>query len=220
MDNTQRLTVIGASRGTGALFAQRAARTGHLVRAVARSAPAYQHPRISWYRADATDSAALTEPISGADAVIIMVGAPGRDRSQVRAMTTRAVVAAMNRAGVRRLLVQSSLGIGDSHTRLNLITRYLVFPLLLAPAMADHRAQEAIVMDSGMDWTLLRPGYLSDGEPSGQVIAVDSSYTGPMRDRLTRADVVDAALSTLVDPQTIGQALMVGLHANAPATTR
>lgn len=218
MDNTQIVTVIGASRGTGALFAQQAARAGCQVRAVARSAPTYEHPAIGWCTADASDPAALLNPIAGSDAVVVMVGAPGRDKSRVRARVTGAVVEAMSRTGVRRLLAQSSLGIGESHSRLTFVTKYLVFPLLLAPAMADHTEQEAIVMGSGLDWTLLRPGYLGDGEASGRVIAVENSYSGPLRPRLSRADVVEAALGTLADPGTIGKALVVGLHADAPVT--
>jgi uncharacterized protein YbjT (DUF2867 family) len=39
-----------------------------------------------------------------------------------------------------------------------------VFALLLRPQIADHERQEQIVRRSGLDWTLVQPVYLTDGD--------------------------------------------------------
>lgn len=203
------ITVIGASRGTGAAAAGMAGARGAVVRAVSRSggSPALG---VTAYASDATDPAALHAAISGADAVLIMVGARGRDHSAIRARTTRAVINVMHREGVRRLIVQSSLGIGDSAHRLDFFTKYLVFPLLLAPAMADHAAQESITMQSSLDWTIVRPGYLNDGPAAGQLVALSSTSQELMRPRLSRADLAAWTLGAIDDATTIGRCIVLG----------
>jgi putative NAD(P)-binding protein len=39
-----------------------------------------------------------------------------------------------------------------------------VFALLLRPQIADHERQELVVRRSGLDWTLVQPVYLTDGD--------------------------------------------------------
>ncbi|MFV0433060.1 MAG: NAD(P)H-binding protein, partial [Leucobacter sp.] len=74
------LAVIGASRGTGALTAHLAGSAGATVRAVSRS-PGARGAGLTAVLGDATDPDTLSRAIAGCDTVIIMVGAPGRDRS-------------------------------------------------------------------------------------------------------------------------------------------
>ena len=88
---------------------------------------------------------------------------PARTPQEVRSRGTAAVVAAMTERGVRRLVVQSSYGVGESRDRLSLSSR-LVFALLLRPQIADHERQERIVRDSGLTWSIVQPVYLTDGD--------------------------------------------------------
>ncbi|MFV0429804.1 MAG: NAD(P)-dependent oxidoreductase [Arachnia sp.] len=207
--STRTITVIGASRGTGATTAAMAGALGASVRAVSRSggSPA---PGVTTYLGDATDPEAVRAAISGTDAVLLMVGARGRDRSGIRASTTRAVIDVMHHEGVRRLIVQSSLGLGDSAHRLDFFTKYLVFPLVLGPAMADHAAQESITTASGLDWTIVRPGYLNDGPATGQVVALPSTSREPMRPRLSRADLAAWSLGAIDDAATVNHSVVLG----------
>src|SRR5665647_3946232 len=73
------ITVVGGSRGTGALVAQQAAAAGHEVRTVSRSLGA-SIAGVEQVALDATDAVALQPAVRGADAVIVTVGARGRDR--------------------------------------------------------------------------------------------------------------------------------------------
>src|SRR5690606_25660927 len=100
------------------------------------------------------------------DAVVVTVGAAKNVRHQ-RAEVTRTVIRAMREAGVHRLVVQSSLGAGDSASQLpgplGLITR-----VVLANPLADHNEQEQAVRESGLDWTVVRPTGLSDKPAKGR----------------------------------------------------
>ena len=64
---------------------------------------------------DATDAVALQPAVRGADAVIVTVGARAREGETPRTDITRSVIAAIATEGVRRLVVQSSYGVGDSY---------------------------------------------------------------------------------------------------------
>ena len=64
--------------------------------------------------------------------------------------------------------MQSSYGVGETRDRLPLSSR-LVFALLLRPQIADHERQERLVRDSGLDWTIVQPVYLTDGDEPAAV---------------------------------------------------
>ena len=69
----------------------------------------------------------------------------------------------MRKHGVRRLVVQSSYGVGETRARLRWIER-LFFNFLLKPQIADTEVQELDVRDSGVDWVLAQPVHLTDDE--------------------------------------------------------
>lgn len=115
----------------------------------------------------------------------------------------------MRETGVRRLVVQSSLGIGDSVGRLGPFTRYFVFPFLLKHAMADHTVQERLVRESGLDWTILRPGYLNDRPASGRLLAVPADHPDRFSPKVSRADVAHYALTAATQRSMVKQSVLL-----------
>lgn len=200
------VTVIGGSRGTGALVATRAQSLGRGVRIVSRSGgPGPQH-----VAADATDIDAVRSAIRGSDAVVVVVGAPGRDRSGVRAAVTAATVRAMNAEGVRRLVVQSSFGIADSADLLPFVTKRIIVPLFLRRAFDDHEAQEELVRASRLDWTIVRPAYLTDKPATGRPIDIASGQEGAMSPKVSRHDVARRIVELLDDSQSVHRTITLG----------
>jgi len=63
--------------------------------------------------------------------------------------------------GVRRLVVQTSYGVGATQGRLPFVVK-LVFALMLRPQIRDTGRQEDAVRDSGLDWVLVQPVNLTD----------------------------------------------------------
>lgn len=161
------LTVFGATSTTGRLVVDRALAAGHTVTAHTRDAARVtrQHDRLRVVEGDVTDPVACRAALTGADAVIITLG-NGR-HGAIREAGTRAVVEAMHGAGVRRLICQSTLGVGTSRANLNLLWRHVMFGVLLRQAYADHVAQEEVVTASGLDWTIVRPSAFTDREVPG-----------------------------------------------------
>ena len=203
-----KLTIIGGSKGTGLRLADLALSAGHEVTVVSRSgtAPSGAVKAIG----SATDPGLVTAAVTGADAVVVTVGGAKGVRHQ-RAAVTRTVIAAMQQADVRRLLVQSSLGAGDSASQLPKPLN-LIAPLVLAKPLADHNEQESAVRESGLDWTIVRPTGLTDKPATGQWQALEVGDAGKLRGSIPRADLAACmleVLEALEDSATFGAALGV-----------
>ncbi len=184
-----RVLVVGATGGTGRATVDALVTGGHEVTALARRAGAGfgGMPGVRTVDGDATVAAQVSSAVAGQDAVVVALGisesplrvrlrGPAGTALDVRSRGTTAVIAAMREHGVRRLVAQSSYGVGDTWDRLPLSSQ-LVFTLLLKPQIADHGVQERIVRESGLDWTLVQPVYLTDDdEPAA--LSTDGSVEG------------------------------------------
>lgn len=195
-----KITVIGGSKGTGAQLAGLARDARHEVTVLSRSGTAPTGVRS--VTGSATDAVAVREAVTGADAVVVTVGGAKGVRHQ-RAQVTRAVIAAMREAGVRRLVVQSSLGAGDSASQLPRPLGTITKLMLMLP-LADHDEQEAAVRRSGLDWTVLRPTGLTDKPATGSWQALRVGDPGTLRSSIPRADLAACMLDALSDDATIG----------------
>lgn len=203
-----KITVVGGNKGTGAQVVRIAAEQGHEVTSLSRTPPAAPRAGVRELSGDALDPETARQAVDGADAVVVTVGGSsgaGRHRTEV----TRSVLAAMRDAGVRRIVVQSSLGVGDSMGLMPAPARVFA-KAVLGRALADHAEQEAAVAASGLDWTVVRPGGLADGPVPGSVVAQESGEARSMKARISRADVATYIVDALADPTTFGRALALG----------
>jgi putative NADH-flavin reductase len=164
-----KLVVFGATGGLGRAAASTAAARGDQVTAFARQ-PGRLHlaSSVRVVEGDALDAEAVAGAIAGQDAVLSALGGrPWRDR-EVCAQGTRNIVDAMRRQGVRRLVVVSSLGVGDSRERLGWLVRKVAAPLVMRRSFQDKERMEEVVRATDLDWIIVRPGLLTGGRPSGR----------------------------------------------------
>jgi putative NADH-flavin reductase len=170
-----RILVIGASRGIGLETVKAALAAGHSVRALARSASSIpiQDGRLEKISGDALDSDTVRNALQGVDAVIQTLGVDRSfgailERTSLFSRSTRILVDAMTAAGVKRLIAVTGLGAGDSRGHGGFLYDAVVFPLLLKRVYDDKDAQEWIIRNSALDWTIVRPGLLIDRPPTGR----------------------------------------------------
>ncbi len=164
-----KLIVFGATGGLGRAAASTAAARGDKVTAFARQ-PGRLHleSSVRVVEGNALDAEAVAGAIAGQDAVLSALGGrPWRDRD-VCAQGTRNIVDAMRRHGVRRLVVVSSLGVGDSREQLGWLVRNVAAPLVMRRSFEDKERMEEVVRSSELDWVIVRPGLLTGGRPSGR----------------------------------------------------
>ena len=116
------------------------------------------------------------------------------------------IILAMKAKGVQRLVVVTSLGVGDGENQVPLVFK-LVMKTVMRKIMMDKDRQEQFVRASGLDWVIVRPGELTDGLPSGEYIfGIDPTI---MAGKVSRADVAEFILHNLSDDQFLCQAVAV-----------
>ena len=190
MDTSKNVLVVGATGGTGWAAVEALLERGHRVTAFSRHADSLDidSDRLTLRNGDATNPGDIDQAVAGHDAVIVTLGiaenplqvrffGAAKTPNDVRSVGTRNVIAAMRKHGVRRLVVQSSYGVGETRGGLRWIDQ-LFFNLLLKPQIADTELQEVEVRESGVDWVLAQPVHLTDDESRGMPYA---SVAGEVR---------------------------------------
>jgi nucleoside-diphosphate-sugar epimerase len=193
-----KVLVVGATGGSGLAAVKALLAAGHEVTAFSRHADRMSGlaARLNVINGDATDPAQVERAVQGQDAVIVTLGITGsalrvrllgstNTPLDVRSRGTRSVIAAMHKHGVRKLVVQSSFGVGESRDKLPLIYK-LMFSLLLKPQIADTEQQERDVRASGLAWVLAQPVNLTDDSQDTELFASPSGEVRKMKISRTR----------------------------------
>lgn len=198
-----KLAVFGATGGVGRQIVEQALAAGDTVTALARDGGKLpmEHAGLTVVEGNVLDAAAVERTLAGADAVLVSLGNTSNNPDLIVSQGTGVIIAAMQAAGVRRLIVISSLGVGDSKDQVPFFFKALI-ATALRKAFEDKEAQEKLVRASNLDWTIIRPGGLTDGPATGQYRAgLDRSIGG----QVSRADVAAFALRQLTNSEYIGK---------------
>lgn len=155
---------------------------------------------------DLRDLAAVKRAVQGQDAVICTLGSGQKLTGTVRSEGTRHIVEAMEQAGIRRLICQTTLGVGASWGSLNLYWKTLMFGLSLRHVFADHEQQEYIVQQSHWDWTIVRPGAFVTGPRTGHYRHGFPGTDKTSKLQISWADIADFILKQLADSTYLHQA--------------
>ncbi|MGK8468841.1 NAD(P)-dependent oxidoreductase [Nocardia cyriacigeorgica] len=202
-----RIAIFGATGTLGRHVLERALRQGHEVTILTRDASrvASTHDNLRVLEGDVLDPAAVDGAVAGQEAVLICLG-NGR-KGVVRAEGARTVIEAMRRNGVKRLICQSTLGVGDSRDNLNFLWKYVLFGLVLRPAYNDHVRQEEHVRASDLDWTIVRPSAFTDGPETGTYRQGFTGNEAGLSLKISRADIAEFMLDQLTDRTSLRRAV-------------
>lgn len=210
-----RVLVIGASQGIGRETVKALLSDGHDVTALARRASrmALSHPHLVKRDGDALDAAVVAAALAGQDAVIQTLGVSvGLDAvlkgTTLFSRATRILVDSMVTNGPRRLIAVTGIGAGETRGHLGFVYDTLMFPLLLKRVYDDKDVQEQIIRRSPLEWTIARPGILTDGAASGRYRAI----IDPAEWRaatISRADVARFLADELATGRFVGKAPVV-----------
>lgn len=204
-----KVVVFGSTGGTGRELVRQALTLGHDVTAFARRPEALgiTHERVRGVRGDALSQGSVEGAIAGQEAVLSALGTRNLfKRITLFSRSAGLMVAAMKGGGPRRLIVESSLGVGDSRGQFGPIGN-LAVRLFLARIYADKEREEAIIAGTDLDWTILRPARLTNGPLTGRYRTWSGSAPESAATRISRADVAHLMLSILNRPETYNRAM-------------
>lgn len=215
-----RLTIFGASGGTGRRLVEQALAAGHNVTAVTRH-PASIPPRdeLSVVGADVADEDGVDASIAGADAVLSALGVSySRKPISVYSQGATNIIAAMHRHGVKRLVVVSSAPLDPGYRASDsfFFTRVLEPLLMRRPGRTtydDMRRMESLVLASDLDWTIIRSCWLFDAAAVTDYRLTENSASGMFT---ARADLAASMLAQLDDDRFIRKAAGVTTTTGTP----
>jgi putative NADH-flavin reductase len=204
-----KIAVFGATGGTGRQIVEQALAAGHHVTALVRDSAKLDigHPNLTKVVGNVLEPTAVQETVMGSDAVAVSLGNSANNPDGIVTKGTKGIITAMQGMGIQRLVIVSSLGVGDSKEKVPFFFKMLM-STVLKKAMQDKESQEAAVRASGLAWVIVRPGGLTDGPITGKAqIATDNSLSVG---QVSRADVAALVLDELTSPQAhIGSAVAI-----------
>ncbi len=198
------VTIVGGHGQIALLLAERLSAAGHSVRSTIRKEEHEADVRAAGgepVRVDLEDPLSdLDAAVEGADAVVFVAGAgPGSSVERKESMDYGGAVKLIEAAegrGVNRYLILSSTGADDPEAR-----EEAMRPYLSAKGRADERLRE-----SSLDYTIIRPGRLTDDEGNGLITAAESLGR---RGEIPRQDVAATFVAVLENRNTVGKTFEV-----------
>ena len=196
-----KLLVLGATGGTGQQLVVQALADGHEVTALVRD-PArlpIHHERLHIAVGTIADDAApLAQAMTDQHVVVSALGCGASLKSNhLIQRSVAAVLGAMTRAGVRRLIFTSAIGVGDAFAEAPLFSK-LIIRLLLKDIYADKKIGEELIRDSNCEWTIVQAAQLTDG-PLTRRYQAGEHLQHRWKPTISRADLAHFLLCELDD---------------------
>ena len=198
--------VLGGSGRTGGQIIDYALSKGHTVTALVRD-PAKLSARagLTVVQGTPVNRSDVDGAIGGADAVIVALNSSRRSDTpwakpvsppRLMADSVANTTAAMTARGIRRIVVLSAFGVGDSLSTAALPLRWMFTRTNLKYTYADHNLLDAEIRDTDTDWTLLRPAALNN-KASTATIAVTDIHGPKPSFSISRAAVAHFAVDVI-----------------------
>lgn len=203
----RRVLVLGANGPTGRRTVRQAADRGLDVVALTRNPEAFpvRHERVEVLGGDATDAGTIDAAVARCDSVVSVIGTAYTWKPvEVYSASSRLVVAAMHRHGLRRLVVVTSMGAPKEVEDGGVVKKALLGlwrRTFTRTLYDDMLRMERIVSTSGLDWTIVRPPGLSDDPGTGYVVA-DTRLDDPA---MARSDLASMLLDQLTTAEWVGR---------------
>jgi nucleoside-diphosphate-sugar epimerase len=206
------IAVIGATGRTGVPFVEQARAAGHGVAAVVRSPEKRRllPDDVRVVEGDARDRPVLDRLVDGADVVVDVSGPAGRGEPDLRQAIVTELLAAMDEAGVARLVLLTGAGVrlpGDDPAPVDRVVGWIM-ERATPELLADGRAAVALARGSDREVTVVRAPRLVDGGRGG-TLRVAEVVGGGHGARLGRDDLARFLLGEAQRAEHVGGAPVV-----------
>jgi putative NADH-flavin reductase len=206
-----KVLLFGATGGTGKEVLLQALQQGHIVTAIVRNPTKIniQSERLKVIQGDILTSN-LDDVFVKQDAVICCLGTSANKAGTLRSEGTKNIIDSMKKAEINRLICQTSLGYDDSIPVLgntSFLFKKIIVPYILKATFKEHYLQEIAIKRSGLKWTIVRPGNLTNGKKTERY-KYGFLYSDPtIKIKISRADVAHFLVNQISTSVNIGKVI-------------
>jgi len=201
-----KIVIFGATGKTGIQLIQQGLEKGHQVTAYVRRENGlnFEHPNLKIVVGNLSNTEKLKNAITGADACISALGGGSLTKHATEIINgIDQIVSNMEHEGVKRFIYLSSVGVGESRYFMAQPVRFIVCDLLLRIPLADHNTNEQRIAKSKLQYTMVRPGGLTDGLKTGNLKHGSEKTILKGNPKISRANVAAFMLDQLTDVSNI-----------------
>ncbi len=182
-----KIVLFGASGQTGSIVMELALQAGHEVTAVVRDVSKIKisHNNLSVKTADLFDKESVKVVAEGNELAISCLGGNANNKSTLLGDMIQVIVPAVKEVGVREIYHMSSAGI---HNEMPGVVAKIFVNLFFKNAIADHKTAAECVINSGLNYLIVRPLSLTEGEMTKEFRTSDTSVPKGGKN-ISRADV-------------------------------
>lgn len=166
-----KILILGISGRTGKLVASEALRRGHNVVGIARNPEVLNLNNSEIIRGTPYDFDTVRTALVGCNAVISVLSSLSKSDGLFRKIKTpldimsvsmKNTIRAMKEKNIQRIVVMTALGVGDSAKEIPVLFRFMMRMTNIKYSYIDHDAQEKVLEESNLNWTVVRPVMLTD----------------------------------------------------------
>ena len=204
-----KLLIIGGTGKTGRELIKQGLDQGHIITAIVRNPKKIKNDnsRLNVFKGNVLIPESIENAFQGQDVVL---SALGHKRFFIRTNTlsegTKNIINAMNKNDIKRFICITSLGINDSRFKLGLYYTLFTIPVILLFYFLDKSKQEKLIKKSKLEWTIIRPGQLTNGKKRAKYKHGSDVGNYILTKMISRADVAHFMLSQLKDKTYIHKA--------------
>jgi len=197
-----KIVIFGANGRTGSLLVQQALESGLQVIAYVRKNGSIliDHPKLKVVVGNLNETLKIKDCIIGSDACISALGSGSISKHATEIIEgIERIITVMEEIKVHRLIYLSSIGAGKSFFMMSQPLRFLVFNVFLRVPFADHNVNEQRIIDSNLQWTIVRPGNLTNGLLTGNFKHGIKKIVLKGNPKISRANVASFILKQITE---------------------
>ncbi len=164
-----------------------------------------KNKNLEIFQGDALNYNQVENAINGCEAVISVLGVKLSSKDKfICSKSSKNIIAAMQKFGIKRLIVQSAYGVKETKKGIGAKLAWL----MLGNIMKDKEIMEDEIEKSGLNWTIVRPVKLNNGKLTKHYrYDVDLKIRFPYV--ISRANVADFIISQLENPTCIKKKIII-----------
>ncbi len=202
MEEKQTVVVAGATGRVGRLVINEVLARGFNARAIlvppfdSPDQPEFTEKGVEMVEGDLTSLASLEKAVEGADYLISAIGSrkpfSKKDLDKIDNMGNQNLARAAKAKGLKRIVVISSNGVGNSRWAISLMHKLSMTVILRA-----KEKSEAFIQSFGMEYTLLRPGGYNEKDLSGEIVFGEG---GGLSGLIGRGEIAKVCADAITNP--------------------